>query len=83
MSEHHDAISYISAYLTDGDPNMSTHILKEISWLLINLSCVSQDVIAGHGSEKLNAFFGKDGPLLYNLVCGIQNTNHRIESLNR
>lgn len=50
MSEHLGAISYISAYLTDGDPNMSTHTLKEISWLLINLSCVSQDVIVGHGS---------------------------------
>ena len=83
MSAHLEALSYISAYLADDDPNMSTYTLKEISWLLINLCCVSQDVIVGHGSEELNAFFGKDGLLLYNLVCGIQNTNQRIESLNR
>jgi hypothetical protein len=51
ISAHLETLSYISAYLADDDPNLSTHTLKEISWLLINLCCVSQDVIAGHGSE--------------------------------
>ena len=79
MSTHLKALSYISSYLTDPDPNLSTHHLKEISWLLINFCCVSQDVIAGHGSEDLNNYFAKDGLLLSHLVQGIQNTNRRIE----
>ena len=51
MSTHLDALLYISAYLADDEPNMSAITLKEISWLLINLCCVSQDAIAGHESE--------------------------------
>jgi len=80
IAHNSDVLIYLSQLLIAKECLEHTHLLKEISWFMINLCCFTPPADLSV-PEQLTKLFDKSGELLYNLVVGIQSCNDKVYEL--